>query len=167
MIEIRKSLPSDAEGILECCRRVGGETDNLTFGAEGIPFTVEQERAYLESILQSNNQLYLVAVVDGEIVGTGVYSGFSKPRLAHRGEISLSVRKAHWGRHIGTRLLEELLRFAREEAKAELVSLEVRSDNPRAIGLYKKFGFVTVGTFPGYMKIVGQDVSCDTMVQHL
>ena len=35
MIEIRKATPSDAENIIELCNRVGGETDNLTFGAEG------------------------------------------------------------------------------------------------------------------------------------
>ena len=163
MVEIRRAGPEDAEQILECCRKVGGETDNLTFGAEGVSFTPEQEKAYLQSILESSNQLYLVAVCGGEIVGTGCYNGFAKPRLAHRGEIALSVQKKMWGKHIGSRFLEQLLDFAKNTAGAEIVSLEVRSDNARAIALYRKFGFEKVGQFRGFMKIGGEYVDCDFM----
>ena len=90
-----------------------------------------------------------------------------RPRLAHRGEISISVKKAMWGQHIATRMLEEILRFAREQAKVRILSLEVRSDNARAIGLYRKFGFETVGRFPGFLQIDGEEVSCDLMRLHL
>ena len=162
-ILIRRATPEDAAGILECCRIVGGETDNLTFGAEGVPFTLEAEREYLSSLQNSPTHCYLVAEADGRIVGTAVYSGFTRERLAHRGEISLSIQKAYWGQHIGTRLLEALLRFARDTAHAEIVSLEVRSDNTRAIALYRKFGFRTIGTFPGFLKIHGHPISCDYM----
>lgn len=167
MVEIRKAIPSDAEKLLEYCRQIGGESDNLTFGPEGVPFTLPQEETFLESILYSANQLYLVAVQDGEIVGTGNFTAFDRPRLSHRGEISLSVRKPFWGQHIGTRLLEELLGFAKDTAKVEILSLEVRSDNARAIALYKKFGFEAIGTFRGFLKIDGQHVDCDMMQLHL
>ncbi len=163
MLEIRKATASDAENILEYCKIIGGESDNLTFGAEGVSITVDREREYLESILHSDRQLYLVAVNDGEIVGTAVLTSFAKPRLAHRAEISLSVKKAMWGNHIGTRFMEEIIDFAKNTAKVEVISLEVRSDNERAIALYKKFGFETVGTFHSFMKINGTDVSCDIM----
>ena len=163
MAEIRKATAADAENILEYCRQIGGESDNLTFGSEGVPMTVEQEQAYLERISRSDKQLYLVAVQDGEIVGTASFSGYAKARLAHRGELSISVKQAMWGQHIGTQLLEEIIRFAKETAHMEILSLEVRSDNARAIALYKKFGFETIGTFKGFMKIGGKDVDCDFM----
>lgn len=163
MVEIRRAIPADAEGILAHCRACGGESDNLTFGAEGVAFTVEQERAYLEGILGSDRQIYLVAVEGDEVVATAQFNAYAKPRLAHRGEISIAVRKAIWGQGVGTRLMEELLRFVRETAGAEIVSLEVRSDNARAIALYRRFGFETIGTFKGFMKIDGQDVDCDYM----
>ena len=35
----REAEPSDAGKFLEYCKRVGAESDNLTFGAEGIPFS--------------------------------------------------------------------------------------------------------------------------------
>lgn len=163
MIEIRKAIGSDAENILEYCKAVGAESDNLTFGAGGVSITPEKERDYLESIFHSSTQLYLVAVYNGEVVGTAVFSSFTKARLSHRAEISISVRKERWGNHIGTRFMEKMIDFAKNTSETEIISLEVRSDNERAIALYKKFGFEKVGTFNGYMKINGTDVSCDIM----
>ena len=93
MAVIRKAAVSDAENILEYCKAVGAENDNLTFGAEGISLTVEKEREYLKSFTDSDKQLYLVAEENNEIVGTAVFSGLSKARLSHRAEISISVKK--------------------------------------------------------------------------
>lgn len=42
-IEIRKALAGDAEELLDLMRILGKETDNLTFGKDGLPFTVEKE----------------------------------------------------------------------------------------------------------------------------
>ena len=42
MVTIRKATAADAEGILECCKVIGGESDNLTFGSEGLSMTVEK-----------------------------------------------------------------------------------------------------------------------------
>lgn len=163
MAVIRKAAVSDAENILEYCKAVGAETDNLTFGAEGISLTVEKEREYLKSFTDSDKQLYLVAEENNEIVGTAVFSGLSKARLSHRAEISISVKKAMWGNHIGTRFMERIIDFAKSTAHTEIISLEVRSDNERAISLYRRFGFEKIGTFDGYMKVNGKDVSCDIM----
>lgn len=163
MAVIRKAAVSDAENILEYCKAVGAETDNLTFGAEGISLTVEKEREYLKSFTDSDKQLYLVAEENNEIVGTAVFSGFSKARLSHRAEISISVKKAMWGNHIGTRFMERIIDFAKNTAHTEIISLEVRSDNERAISLYRRFGFEKIGTFDGYMKVNGKDVCCDIM----
>lgn len=163
MAVIRKAAVSDAENILEYCKAVGAETDNLTFGAEGISLTVEKEREYLKSFTDSDKQLYLVAEENNEIVGTAVFSGFSKARLSYRAEISISVKKAMWGNHIGTRFMERIIDFAKSTAHTEIISLEVRSDNERAISLYRRFGFEKIGTFDGYMKVNGKDVSCDIM----
>lgn len=59
MAVIRKAAVSDAENILEYCKAVGAENDNLTFGAEGISLTVEKEREYLKSFTDSDKQFTL------------------------------------------------------------------------------------------------------------
>ena len=163
MLEIRQAEPDDAAQILALCKVVGGESGNLTFGPEGLPFTVEQEQAFLSATRKAEKQAMFVAVQDGEIIGTASLSVNERTRLSHRGELALMVQKAFWGQHIGTRLLEALLRYARDTARLEIVSLEVRTDNVRAITLYNKLGFVKIGTFDGYLKVDGQDVSCDIM----
>ena len=48
MVEIRIATPEDAAAILAFCKLAGAETDNLSFGAEGVPFSVEQEQEFLE-----------------------------------------------------------------------------------------------------------------------
>ncbi len=84
MVKIRKAISSDAEKILSYCKLIGSETDNLTFGKEGVPITVEKEIEYLEGFYSSTRQLYLVAIDDDEeIVGTAVFSTFTKQRLSH------------------------------------------------------------------------------------
>ena len=45
----------------------------------------------------------------------------------------------------------------------EQINLEVRSDNSRAIALYKKFGFRKLYTFSGFFKINGELVDFDFM----
>ena len=53
MFEIDQARPEDAAQLLAYLKRIGSETDNLTFGAEGLPGTAEQEAAYLRPMLES------------------------------------------------------------------------------------------------------------------
>lgn len=160
---VAPARPEDAAEILELLKIVGGETDNLSFGGEGLPVSAEEERAYLASAAGSDREIFLTARLDGALAGTAHYASFPKKRMAHRGEIGISVRRSAWGLGVGARLMEELLRFAGETARAEIVSLEVRSDNQRAIRLYRRFGFEKIGCFRGYFKIDGALVDFDLM----
>ena len=45
--EIVRAQAEDAAVLLDYLKIVGGETDNLSFGAEGVPLDVEAEKAYL------------------------------------------------------------------------------------------------------------------------
>lgn len=156
-ITVRKSQKGDAAAMLEYLKAVGGETDNLLIDSAGVPLTVEQEEQYIERFNSGARRVQLVAVTpDGEIVGISQISAFERGRIAHRGEIALSVRKAYWGQGIGTRMMRELIAFARDVAGVSVISLEVRSDNYRAIALYKKFGFESFGTFRKFFLINGQ-----------
>lgn len=162
-ITIRRAQVEDANAILELSKILGSETDNLSFDETGIPVTIERERNYISSISNSEKDIFLVAFKNEELVGTANYTTFVKKRMSHRGEIGISVRKSAWGLGIGSMLMEKLLDFAKNTAKADIVSLEVRSDNERAINLYKKFGFEKIGCFKGYFKIDEEFVDFDMM----
>lgn len=163
-ITYRTAVPSDAAQILEYLKQVGGETDNLTFGANGIPYTVEQEAALLERIAGDPLNSFFLALDGEKIVGNACVNGFGNPRFRHRVTLAITVLRDYWGQGIGTGLMERMLSFAREIG-AELASLEVRSDNERAKALYRKFGFQSFGSFPKYFKLNGQyfDVDCMTL----
>jgi [ribosomal protein S18]-alanine N-acetyltransferase len=70
--------------------------------------------------------------------------------------LTIAVRESHWGRGIGSALLDALLQAARERDCAE-VFLEVRADNPRAHGLYLRRGFEEIGLRRGYYQPSGAD----------
>lgn len=162
-IEIRRAEGKDAQTFLELSKIFGSETDNLSYGEIGMATTVEKQREYLSSIADSEKDIFLLAFSDGEPVATANYVTFTKKRMAHRGELGICVRKSAWGLGIGSMLLEKLLDFAKVTAKADLVSLEVRSDNQRAISLYRKFGFEKTGCFKGYFKINHELINFDIM----
>ena len=75
--------------------------------------------------------------------------------------------KEEWGNGIGSKLMLFVIDFAKDVAHAEIVSLEVRSDNERAIKLYEKYGFEKIGTFKGFFKIDGEKVDFDLMNLYL
>ena len=166
-VEICRAGPEDAGQVLAYLHAVGGETDNLTFGVEGPGRSVEEEEALLRDLAASANSVVLLAKKGGEIVGNARFRGMARARLRHRGELAISVRKSEWGQGIGSRLLEAALDFAVHTAHAEIVSLEVRSDNARAIRLYEKYGFRKIGQFQGFLKIAGREVDCDLMNLYL
>ena len=165
-ISITKAMPEDAGALLQFLKTVGSETDNLTFGAEGLPVSVEDEEKYLDS-LDSDTNIMLLAKKDGEILGCASFNGMVRERMKHRGSIAVSVKKSHWGQGIGSMLLQAVIDFARQTAKAQIISLEVRSDNLRAIKLYEKYGFKKIGHFKGFFIIDGVDVDCDLMNLYL
>ncbi len=160
-ITIERAKKSDAPAMLDYLRQIGGETDNLTFGAEGLPFSVESEAEYLERAENSQDNIILLAKENGKIVGDASLSRLPR-RMSHRGELGISVLAAYWNKGIGSRLLNEILDFAKESSY-DVVDLEVRSDNLHAIHLYEKFGFIKIGSHPLFFKIDGKYISFDYM----
>ena len=160
-IVIQKAAPADAEELLKFLKQVGGETDNLTFGGEGLPFTAEAEADYLRQMENSRDEMMLVAKADGRIVGNASLSRLPR-RMGHRGDFSVCVAKEYWNKGIGSRLLSEILKFAKEQA-FEIIDLQVRSDNLQAIHLYEKFGFQKIGQHPAFFKIGNEEISFDYM----
>ena len=166
-ITYREAEPSDAGKFLEYCKIVGAETDNLTFGAEGLSLSISQEADFIRKFAGNPGSIMLVAFDEGELIGTGAVSVISgKPRFAHRREIAISVRKDYWGKGIGTGLMNLLLDFAKKSG-AEVLELEVRSDNEAAIALYKKFGFEKAGRNEKFFKINCEFFSADYMNLYL
>lgn len=160
-ITIEKASPADAAAFLEFLKIAGAQTDNLTFGAEGLPLSEEDEAAFLAQMEDSKDSVMLVAKADEAIIGNASLSRLPR-RMNHRGELCIAVAKEYWNKGIGSRLLENILTFAKENS-FEVLDLQVRSDNVRAIRLYEKFGFQKTGTHPAFFKMDGQYIAFDYM----
>lgn len=158
---IEQAREEDAAALLEYLKVVGGETENLSFGEEGLSTDLAAEQVYLRAQCQSADNVQYLAKVNGEIIGTASLN--RKPRrMRHRGEFGISLKKAWWGCGAGSALTEAVLSFARENGFEQL-NLEVRSDNARAIRLYEKYGFRKLCTFPGFFKVNGACIDVDLM----
>ena len=94
--EIVRAQAEDAAALLDYLKIVGGETDNLSFGAEGVPLDVEAEKAYLGVQAQSQDNIQLLAKANGEIIGTASLNRKQR-RMGHRAEFGISLKKAWWG----------------------------------------------------------------------
>ena len=158
-ITIREALAEDASQLIEYMKTVGAETENLSFGGEGLPVSIEQ------AVRQEKTSVHLAAFKDGEIIGDGSLTGLPR-RMSHRAELGLSVKKAYWNQGVGSALMRRLIQYA-EENGIELLSLEVRSDNIRAVRLYESFGFQRIGTSPAYFKIDGRYADFELMYLEL
>ncbi|MCR4902386.1 MAG: GNAT family N-acetyltransferase, partial [Butyrivibrio sp.] len=107
-IIIREALSKDAEELIAYTKRIGSESDNLTFDGNGFPITVEQEKAFLEGVHKDKKSIHLLAIKNGKIVGDGSLGGMPR-RMSHRADLGLTVIKDEWNQGIGSRLLEELI----------------------------------------------------------
>ncbi len=74
------------------------------------------------------------------------FTAGERPRVRHRGEFGISVRKEYWGLGIASLMLDRLLDWARRSGIVTKINLRVRVDNLRAIRLYERKGFVREGT---------------------
>ena len=58
----------------------------------------------------------------------------------------MSVRKDCWGLGVGSRLMDTLIDWATESNEVTKLNLRVRTDNERAIALYRRKSFAIEGT---------------------
>jgi [ribosomal protein S18]-alanine N-acetyltransferase len=107
---------------------------------------------FLSEIGQRSTRVYLVARVNGTVVG---YGGLF--RAVDESHITTIVVDPGWHRRgIATRLLLALARAAIQRGSTSL-TLEVRVSNAGAQALYQRFGFVPAGVRRGYYPDTRED----------
>lgn len=144
-VVIREAVVDDAEGLIQHINTIAGESDFVTFGPGEFEITVEKEKEILEAYSKADNKIFLVAEVNEEIIGCITFGGGGRARTKHVGEFGLSIQQRYWGQGVGTKLLENLIDWAKDTGIVRKINLRVRSDNERGIKLYAKMGFVKEG----------------------
>lgn len=112
------------------------------------------------------DELLLVAELEGALVGiAGLHRVGPSPRRAHARTLGLWVRPEAQGRGVGRALLQALIDYAERWAGVRRLELTVNVDNPRAIALYRRCGFVEEGRLRAYALRDGEYVDCLTMAR--
>ncbi len=150
---LRSLGPEDAPAMRDYLRITAGESPFLLREPDEAPPTLEEQQQYQAAILAHPVNFILGAFVDGELAGTTAVRRVNERRkCAHRGTLGICLYKAFWGLGLGRAMMEAALTAA-WNAGFEQVELEVYADNLRAIQLYEKMGFQTVGTLPNAYKL--------------
>ncbi|MFS0873795.1 N-acetyltransferase family protein [Paenibacillus xylanilyticus] len=141
---IRSAEEKDAEALSTLRVQIDGETENMDreqgeafIGAAGF-------REIIRLDTEKDRNLFLVADVQGEIVGYSRCEGSDLKRFCHKVEFGVCVARNHWGYGIGKKLLELSIHWA-DTSGVEKMTLNVLETNDKAIELYKGMGFEIEG----------------------
>ena len=106
--------------------------------------TYEQQKNILEDKISKNFPV-IVAELDGNVVGFGMYSEF-RFREAYKFTVehSVYVNESFHGKGIGKLLLQELIALARKQNLHTMIAV-IDSENQSSVEFHEKFGFETVG----------------------
>jgi len=154
MISVRPIEIEDAKAYRELFSRLNQETIFRLYEAGEKNITIEEQEEEISRILQNKDSLLLVAVDNGALVGYLAAFGKSARRIKHIVTISIAILQSHVGIGVGTKLFNELEKWAKENNKHRL-ELTVMDNNPAGQALYKKVGFEVEGIKRDSLYIAG------------
>lgn len=146
LVIIRQAEKEDARELIDFYNIVGGETDFLSFGENEFMSNIDTEEKYIENIKNEENSNFIVAVVDGKIIGAASVTSIQKRKLKHVATLGIVLKKEFCGLGIGGILIDNLISWSMQNGITKKITLLTRCDNYNAIELYKKKGFEIEGT---------------------
>jgi len=152
---IRRATPDDAAGVAAVLNGVivGGRHSLLD-----TPFTVDEERAYIESLPERS--FLHVAEVDGDIVGFQTvipWNTFTTHEFDHVATMGTYVDQRHRQRGVGAALATASFATALELGY-EKIFTDLRADNLDSLGYHLAVGFTIVGAARRQARVAGRDV---------
>ena len=159
---LRNGDAADGLPVYENFNATHAETDFLLSYPDENSFDPEQEAQFLNEKTESSNEIEILAIIDGKVVGTaGIEAIGRKYKVKHRAEMGISILKEYWGLGLGKALSEACIHCAKEAGYTQL-ELNVVAENEVAISLYKSLGFTEFGRNPkgfnsrtsGYQELV-------------
>ncbi|HEV1029740.1 TPA: GNAT family N-acetyltransferase [Streptococcus pneumoniae] len=139
---IREAEPKDAAELVAFLNRVSLETDFTSLDGDGILLTSEEMEIFLNKQASSDNQITLLAFLNGKIAGIVNITADQRKRVRHIGDLFIVIGKRYWNNGLGSLLLEE----AQASGILRRLQLTVQTRNQAAVHLYQKHGFVIEGS---------------------
>jgi RimJ/RimL family protein N-acetyltransferase len=141
MFDVRPITEADIPGFHATLDAVAQEASFLR-GNRAPPF--DAVASFVLSNIENRNPQSVAVTQEGQVIGWCDIVRGRGAHEAHLGELGMGVVAEWRGRGVGKRLLVETVAAADLE-RILRIELSVHSDNPRAISLYRHFGFVEEG----------------------
>ncbi len=140
-IKIRSYQTQDTQAILEV---INYNILNSTALYDYNIRSYEQQKAILDDKISKGFPV-IVAEINGEVVGFGMYSEF-RFREAYKFTVehSVYVNQNYHGKGIGKIILQELIDLARKQNLHTMIAV-IDAENQSSVDFHEKFGFKTVG----------------------
>jgi L-amino acid N-acyltransferase YncA len=141
-IVVRPIAPGDWDRVFEIFRAVVAEGETYAYPED---LTSDAARALW---VEGPPGATVVAIRGDEILGTAKFGPNRPARGSHVATASFMVSAEARGLGIGRAMCEYAITWAKEQGYAAMQFNAVVSTNVHAIELYRKLGFVTIGTVP-------------------
>ncbi|MBN8236544.1 GNAT family N-acetyltransferase [Halobacillus kuroshimensis] len=142
--KVRSAQFKDAQALSELRLQIDGETENLDRVKGEAYINEEGFKDIIKSDSESLNTIFLVAEVNGTLVGFSRCEGNALKRSSHKVEFGVGVLMNYWGYGIGKNFLKESISWA-DANNIKKITLNVLETNEKAITLYKNYGFEVEG----------------------
>ena len=94
---LRNGTEADGQALLELFLLTHAQTDYLLSYPDEVTFTAEQEEQFLREKAESENEVEILAELDGRLIGSaGVFAVRNAEKTRHRAGFGISVDKAYW-----------------------------------------------------------------------
>jgi len=150
---IRPSGDRDASELAALIDAVAAEGEFIV-AVPGEPETIEQSARLVTIVLEGGLSLSLE--VDGVLAGNVMVHRRAGRHYAHVGEMAIVVSKQRRREGFGRTLMEMAIAWGRAVGLTKL-SLQVFTDNLRAIALYRSLGFTDEGVARGDVRMPSGD----------
>ena len=152
-VTLRSPSPDDTESMAAHLRITSGETYFMARYPEEAVYDQDALKMQIAALRDDPRDFGISAFYDARLIADCRLTKL-RPRIKyrHRAYFGISIQKEFWGAGLGSVMLAEVLRTAKENG-FEQVELGVFSDNARAIHVYGKAGFQKCGIQPRAFKL--------------
>lgn len=164
-VTLRHVEVADAERIIAFVHGFVYDSEYVPLTEGEFAPTLEEEKALLQSYLDRENCVFLVAEHEGTIIGNINVDGSKRKVMEHTAVFGMGMWKEWQGTGLGTALLGEAIHWAKENPILEMLWLQVYAENEAGLALYRKMGFQEHGRTPNFFKQNGR--YHDEILMHL
>ncbi|MGA9288344.1 MAG: GNAT family N-acetyltransferase [Anaerobacillus sp.] len=143
-MRIRQISPDDAEAFVQVITEVENQAQFMLFEAGERSLTVDEQRRRIEKLEKDRHSRIIVAEESRKLIGYLIALGGQAKRNQHAVYLVVGITKEYRGQGIGSKLFEEVERWAKNHAIHRL-ELTVVTRNEAGLALYRKAGFEVEG----------------------